>query len=67
MGRLRFGILDRMWRRPSRLPKTDILAASPGLTTHEGYRATKNWLQPLAGSSEKMKVLIASLTDPFMH
>ncbi len=58
------GILDGLRQSLPRLPKADILTAAPGLTTHDGYRATKDWLQPLAGSSKKMKILIAALTDP---
>ena len=56
------GIRDSLRQSLLRLPQTDILTAPPGLTTHDGYRATKELLQPLRSSSKKF--LIAALTDP---
>jgi len=56
------GIRNRVLRRIKTLRKSDILTAPAGLTTHDGYRATKTLLQQLPKKGSR--ILIAALSDP---
>jgi ribose transport system substrate-binding protein len=56
------GIRNRVLKRIKTLKKSDVFTASPGLTTHDGYHATKEFLQQAARRGSR--ILIAALSDP---
>lgn len=56
------GVRSRVLERIRTLKKSDILIAPPGLTTHDGYRATKAMLRQV--TKKGARILIAALSDP---
>lgn len=55
------GIRNHVLNRIKTLRKSDIFTTASGLTTHDGYRATKEFLQQFARRGAK--ILIAALSD----
>jgi ribose transport system substrate-binding protein len=56
------GVRHRVLKRIKTLKKGDVFTATPGLTTHDGYQATKEFLQQFPRSDAR--ILIAALSDP---
>lgn len=56
------GVRQRVLKRIKTLKKSDVFTATPGLTTHDGYYATSEFLQQLPHSDSR--ILIAALSDP---
>ena len=56
------GVRHKVLKRIKTLKKGDIFTAAPGLTTHDGYQATKEFLHQLPRADSR--ILIAALSDP---
>lgn len=56
------GVCHRVLKRIKTLKKSEVFRAIPGLTTREGYHATKEFLQQFPRSDAR--ILIAALSDP---
>jgi ribose transport system substrate-binding protein len=56
------GIRHKVLSRIKALKKSDVFIGSPGLTTHDGYHAAKEFLHQFQGNDSR--ILIAALSDP---